>query len=47
VLHVVLLDGRASHVVWSGDVRGAVRPQFSDVTLESVALALADLVAAP
>lgn len=47
VLHVVLLDGRGSQVRWAGDVRGAVRPRFSDVSLESVALALADIVAAP
>ncbi|HEX2779441.1 MAG TPA: hypothetical protein VHM30_08070 [Gemmatimonadaceae bacterium] len=47
VLHVVLLDARGSKVVWAGDVRGAARPRYSDVALESVALALADLVAAP
>jgi len=47
VLHVALLDARASRLVWAGDVRGAVRPGFSDVALESVALALADLIAAP
>lgn len=47
VLRVALLDARASRLVWSGDVRGAVRPQFSNVALESVALAMADLIAAP
>lgn len=47
VLRVALLDARASRLVWSGDIRGAVRPKFSDVALESVALALADLIAAP
>lgn len=47
VLRVALLDARASRLVWAGDVRGAVRPKFSDVALESVALALADLIAAP
>lgn len=47
VLRVALLDARTSKLVWSGDIRGAARPKLSDVALESVALALADLIAAP
>jgi hypothetical protein len=47
VLHVVLLDARASSVRWVGDVRGAATATLTPATLESVAFALADLVAAP
>lgn len=47
VLHVALLDGRASSVRWIGDVRGAASADITPATYESVAFALADLVAAP
>jgi len=47
VLHVALLDARGSSVQWTGDVRGAVGTTITPATLESVAFALADLVAAP
>ncbi|MFL5561135.1 MAG: hypothetical protein ACJ79K_06650 [Gemmatimonadaceae bacterium] len=47
ILHVVLLDARGSSVRWAGDVRGAASSDVTPVTLESVAFALADLVAAP
>ena len=47
VLHVALLDGRASSVRWMGDVRGAASANITPATYESVAFALADLVAAP
>ena len=47
VLHVALLDGRASSVRWMGDVRGAASTDITPATYESVAFALADLVAAP
>ena len=47
VLHVALLDARASSVRWMGDVRGAAGTTITPATLESVAFALADLVAAP
>ena len=47
VLHVALLDARGSSVRWMGDVRGAAGTNITPSTLESVAFALADLVAAP
>jgi hypothetical protein len=47
VLHVALLDARGSSVRWMGDVRGAAGTNITPATLESVAFALADLVAAP
>lgn len=47
VLHVALLDGRGSSVRWMGDVRGAASTDITPATYESVAFALADLVAAP
>lgn len=47
VLHVALLDARGSSVRWMGDVRGAAGANITPATLESVAFALADLVAAP
>jgi len=47
VLHVALLDARGSSVRWTGDVRGAAGTTITPATLESVAFALADLVAAP
>jgi len=47
VLHVALLDARGSSVRWTGDVRGAAGTDITPATLESVAFALADLVAAP
>ena len=47
VLHVALLDARGSSVRWMGDVRGAAATNITPTTLESVAFALADLVAAP
>jgi hypothetical protein len=47
VLHVVLLDARGSSVRWVGEVRGAASSDVTPTMLESVAFALADLVAAP
>ena len=47
ILHVALLDARGSSVRWMGDVRGAAGTNITPATLESVAFALADLVAAP
>jgi len=47
VLRVALLDARGSSVRWVGDVRGAAGTSVTPATLESVAFALADLVAAP
>jgi hypothetical protein len=47
VLHVALVDARGSSVRWMGDVRGAAGTTITPATLESVAFALADLVAAP
>jgi hypothetical protein len=47
VLHVALLDARGSSVRWIGDVRGSAAADITPATLESVAFALADLVAAP
>jgi hypothetical protein len=47
VLRVVLLDARGASVRWMGDVRGAAGTDINATTLESVAFALADLVAAP
>lgn len=47
VLHVALLDARGSSVRWMGDVRGAAGTSITPATYESVAFALADLVAAP
>ena len=47
VLHVALLEARGASVRWMGDVRGAAGTTITPATLESVAFALADLVAAP
>ena len=47
VLHVALLDARGSSVRWAGDVRGAAGTNITPATPESVAFALAGLVAAP
>lgn len=47
VLRLALMDGRGASVRWMGDVRGAAANEFTSSTLESVAFALADLVAAP
>jgi hypothetical protein len=47
VLRVVLLDGRGSSVRWGGDIRGAASNDITPATVESLAFALADLVAAP
>lgn len=47
VLRVALLDGRTSTVRWAGDVRGAPGTQLDATMFESVASAVADLVAAP
>ncbi len=47
VLRLALLDARGASVRWMGDVRGAAANEFSQATLESVAFAFADLVAAP
>ena len=47
LLHVVLLDARGSSIRWAGDVRGAASASVTPATIESLAFALADLVAAP
>jgi hypothetical protein len=47
VLRVALLDARGSSVRWMGEARGAASSDITPATLESVAFALADLVAAP
>lgn len=47
VLRVALLDARGSSVRWMGEARGAASNDITPATLESVAFALADLVAAP
>jgi len=47
VLRVVLLDGRGSSIRWGGDIRGAASNDITPATVESLAFALADLVAAP
>ncbi len=47
LLHVVLLDARGSSVRWAGDVRGAASATLTPATIESLAFAFADLVAAP
>jgi hypothetical protein len=47
VLRVALMDARGASVRWIGEVRGATSSTVNSTTLESVAFALADLVAAP
>lgn len=47
VLRIALMDVRGAAVRWIGDVRGAASSSINSTTLESVAFALADLVAAP
>ena len=47
VLRVVLLDGRGASIRWGGDIRGAASNDITPATVESLAFALADLVAAP
>jgi hypothetical protein len=47
VLRLALLDARGASVRWMGEVRGAAANDINSTTLESVAFALADLVAAP
>jgi hypothetical protein len=47
VLRVVLLDARGSSIRWGGDIRGAASSAVTPATVESLAFALADLVAAP
>jgi hypothetical protein len=47
VLRVALLDGRTSTVRWTGDVRGASGAQLEATMFDSLASALADLVAGP
>lgn len=47
VLRVALLDVRGATVRWIGEIRGAAGTEINSATLESVAFALADLVAAP
>lgn len=47
VLHVVLLDARGSSVRWVGEVRGTAANDITPTMLESIAFALADLVAVP
>jgi hypothetical protein len=47
VLRVALLDGRTSTVRWAGDVRGASGAQLEATMFDSLASALADLVAGP
>ena len=47
VLRIALLDARGASVRWLGDVRGAAGMEMSPATLESLAFAMADLVAAP
>ena len=47
VLRLALIDARGASVRWTGDVRGAAGNDITSATFESVAFALADLVAAP
>lgn len=47
VLRVALLDGRTSTVRWAGDVRGSVGAQLDATMFDSLAAAVADLVAGP
>ena len=47
VLRVALLDGRTSTVRWAGDVRGSAGAQLDATMFDSLASAVADLVAAP
>ena len=47
VLRLALLDTRGASIRWMGDVRGAASNDINQTMLESVAFALADLVAAP
>jgi hypothetical protein len=47
VLRIALMDARGASVRWMGEVRGATSNTVNATTLESVAFALADLVAAP
>ena len=47
VLRVALIDVRGATVRWIGEIRGAAGNDINQAMLESVAFALADLVAAP
>jgi hypothetical protein len=47
VLHVVMVDARASQIVWSGDVPSDPATKVSPAMAAAIASRLADLVAAP
>jgi hypothetical protein len=47
VLHLALLDARAAQVTWAGDVAGDTASTLSPALAASVAMRVADLIAAP